>query len=63
MKNNHADYFDCNILPFCSTIMKKNMLTDNLLRDLFRIKTRKIPRPSSMEKANTENIHCAKDRT
>ena len=32
------------------------MLVDNILRDLFRIKTRKIPRPFSMEKANREHL-------
>lgn len=56
MKNNCADYFDCNLLPFHSNIMKQKMLADNILRDLFRIKTRKIPRSFSMEKANREHL-------
>ena len=30
--------------------MKKGMLVDNILRDLFRIKTRKVPRPSSVKR-------------
>lgn len=43
--------------PFVHMLWKK-MLVNNILRDLFR----KIPRPSSMEKVNTENIYCEKDR-
>lgn len=32
------------------------MLVDNILRDLFRIKTRKIPRPSSMERQTQRTL-------
>lgn len=51
MKNN------CAIILITIYYEKKLVNINNILKVLFRIKTRKIPRPISIEKANTENTY------